>query len=82
MSKYCQAPGDHCRLILEVGSGQVQIGRLHTGMPSFMPQYRFYRVRISILTFEIMSGTWRLLKAGSGQVQVGRLCTGMPFYMP
>ena len=35
-------------------------------MPSCMSKYRFVRVRISILTIKIMSGTWRLLEADPG----------------
>ena len=35
-------------------------------MPSCMSKYRFVRVRISILTIKIMSGTWRPLEADPG----------------
>jgi hypothetical protein len=31
-----------------------------------MSKYRFFRVRISILTSKIISGTWRLLEADPG----------------
>ena len=44
-------------------ASQVQIGRSPLGMPSCMSKYRFVRVRISILTIKIVSGTWRLLEA-------------------
>ena len=45
-------------------------------MLSCMSKYRFVRVRISLLTSKIISGTWRLILEAS-QVQIGRLHLGM-----
>ena len=56
--------GGHQRLILE--AGQVQIQRSKSDMSSCMSKFRFFRVRISILTSKIISGTWRPLEADPG----------------
>jgi hypothetical protein len=45
--------GGHLRLILE--AGQVQIWSSNSDMSSCMSNYRFFRVKISILTSKIIS---------------------------
>ena len=47
-------------------ASQEQIERSHLGIPSCMSKYRFLRVRISILTSKIITGTWRPLEADPG----------------
>ena len=47
-------------------ASQVHIGKSHLGMPSYMSKYRFVRVRISIHTSKIISGTCRPLEADPG----------------
>jgi hypothetical protein len=54
------------RLIL--GASQVQIGRIHLGMPSCMFKYRFVRARISILTSKTISTDWKPLTAREGKL--------------
>ena len=57
-------------------AGQEQVERSLLGMPSCMSKYRCFRVRISLLTSKIISGTWRLILEAS-QVQIGRILLGM-----
>ena len=50
-------------------ASQVQIGRSHLGIPSFMSKYRFFRVSISFLKSKIIDGIWRPLKVYPGGQQ-------------
>ena len=50
-------------------ASQVQIGRSHLGITSFMYKYRFFRVSISFLKSKIIDGIWRPLKVYPGGQQ-------------
>ena len=66
-------PIDLQQLILD--ASQVQIGRSHLGMPSFMSRYGFVRVRILIPTSKIIYSGMLILEAG--RVQKGRSHSNM-----
>ena len=47
-------------------AGQEKVERSRLGMPSCLSKYRCFRVRISILTMKMISGTWRPLEDDPG----------------
>ena len=58
-------------LILKAGSGQEHEGRSHFGRPLNMSKYRFVKVRISIHTSKIISGTQRPLEVSQARYRQG-----------